>query len=254
MNIQAPPNLSAGALAPLIDAGINDWGGVSPVTPDHVNPEAPWPHLEVLERATKAAGKELVERLAIYPAYARSAHAWVDPSLQTRLLHNVDADGWPRTDEWSPGNRQAHCRASRRRSPHRHRGKSHRSCSRVGAGVPLSEQHIVATVSRRGDEFAAVCAAADALRREASGDVVSYVVIPQHQLHQRLLLQVSVLCVLEGQAQREPARPAVHAVDCDEIARRAREAWDRGATEVCMQGGIHPSYTGETYLDICARG
>ena len=71
MNIQAPPNLSAGALAPLIDAGINDWGGVSPVTPDHVNPEAPWPHLKVLERATKAAGKELVERLAIYPAYAQ---------------------------------------------------------------------------------------------------------------------------------------------------------------------------------------
>ena len=103
MNIQAPPNLSAGALAPLIDAGINDWGGVSPVTPDHVNPEAPWPHLKVLERATKAAGKELVERLAIYPAYARSAHAWVDKSLQTSLLHKVDADGWPRTDEWSPG-------------------------------------------------------------------------------------------------------------------------------------------------------
>ena len=68
MNIQAPPNLSPGALRRLIEAGINDWGGVSPVTPDHVNPEAPWPHLKVLERATNAAGKELVERLAIYPS------------------------------------------------------------------------------------------------------------------------------------------------------------------------------------------
>src|SRR5229473_3871819 len=103
MNIQAPPNLSPGALRRLIEAGINDWGGVSPVTPDHVNPEAPWPHLKMLERATNAAGKQLVERLAIYPAFARRPDTWVDPSLRTALLHRIDADGWPRTDEWSPG-------------------------------------------------------------------------------------------------------------------------------------------------------
>src|SRR5439155_18960857 len=67
MNIQAPPNLRPDGLAQLIKAGINDWGGVSPVTPDHVNPEAPWPHLADLERATEIAGRTLVERLAIYP-------------------------------------------------------------------------------------------------------------------------------------------------------------------------------------------
>jgi FO synthase len=82
MNIQAPPNLNPDALPRLIDAGINDWGGVSPVTPDHVNPEAPWPHLPALERATNAAGKQLVERLAIYPAFARRADGWVDPALR----------------------------------------------------------------------------------------------------------------------------------------------------------------------------
>jgi len=103
MNIQAPPNLSPGALRRLLDAGINDWGGVSPVTPDHVNPEAPWPHLRMLERATSAAGKQLVERLAIYPAFARRAENWVDPALRPMLLHRIDADGWPRTDAWSPG-------------------------------------------------------------------------------------------------------------------------------------------------------
>src|SRR2546429_578917 len=103
MNIQAPPNLSPGALRRLVEAGINDWGGVSPVTPDHVNPEAPWPDLDALERATNAAGKQLVERLAIYPAFARRPNTWVDPALQTSLLRRIDGDGWPRTDGWSPG-------------------------------------------------------------------------------------------------------------------------------------------------------
>src|ERR1700737_585762 len=103
MNIQAPPNLSPGALRRLIDAGINDWGGVSPVTPDHVNPEAPWPQLEMLERSTHAAGKQLLERLAIYPAFARRADTWVDPALRTLLLDRIDADGGPRTDDRPPG-------------------------------------------------------------------------------------------------------------------------------------------------------
>jgi FO synthase len=85
MNIQAPPNLNPGALAQLIDAGINDWGGVSPVTPDHVNPEAPWPHVSGLAAATRDAGKTLVERLALYPAYARDMARWVDPALQRAL-------------------------------------------------------------------------------------------------------------------------------------------------------------------------
>src|SRR5262249_61909517 len=86
MNIQAPPNLNPGVLPRLIYAGINDWGGVSPVSPDHVNPEAPWPHLDALARATNAAGKQLVERLAIYPAFARQADTWVDPPLRTSPL------------------------------------------------------------------------------------------------------------------------------------------------------------------------
>ena len=103
MNIQAPPNLSPGVLGQLIDAGINDWGGVSPVTPDHVNPEAPWPQLDILAHVTETAGKTLVERLAIYPAYVRQMERWVDPGLRTALLHRIDSDGFPRTDGWSPG-------------------------------------------------------------------------------------------------------------------------------------------------------
>ena len=81
MNIQAPPNLSGGPLADMIAAGINDWGGVSPVTPDHVNPEKPWPALDALARRTAEAGKVLVERLAVYPPYIRDAETWLDASL-----------------------------------------------------------------------------------------------------------------------------------------------------------------------------
>ncbi len=86
MNIQAPPNLMPDALEAMIAAGINDWGGVSPVTPDHVNPEAPWPALDLLARRTAAAGKLLVERLAIYPAYAQDPVRWLDPKLRTPVL------------------------------------------------------------------------------------------------------------------------------------------------------------------------
>src|SRR6185437_307408 len=103
MNIQAPPNLSPGALGSLIAAGINDWGGVSPVTPDHVNPEAPWPELAALDAATAAAGKVLVERLAIYPAYARAPERWLDPGLRTAVLRALDSDGFARAERWSPG-------------------------------------------------------------------------------------------------------------------------------------------------------
>ena len=250
MNIQAPPNLSAGALAPLIDAGINDWGGVSPVTPDHVNPEAPWPHLKVLERATKAAGKELVERLAIYPAYARSAHAWVDKSLQTSLLHKVDADGWPRTDEWSPGMAGALPRVAPQAatSPSRQIASI---LSRVGAGVPLNEQDLVRLFRARGDEFSEVCAAADALRREASGDVISYVVCRNINYTNVCYFKCQFCAFSKGKLS-ENLRGRPYTLSMDEIARRAREAWDRGATEVCMQGGIEPSFTGQTYLEICA--
>src|SRR5205823_6557531 len=96
MNIQAPPNLMPDALEAMIAAGINDWGGVSPVTPDHVNPEAPWPALDLLAKRTSGAGKLLVERLAIYPAYAQDPARWLDPALRTPGLRAVDGQGFAR--------------------------------------------------------------------------------------------------------------------------------------------------------------
>ena len=104
MSIQAPPNLSAPESLPrLVAAGINDWGGVSPVTPDHVNPEAPWPEIEALERGTRAADRWLVERLAIVPAFARQPERWLDPGLRTAVLRRIDATGYLREPEWISG-------------------------------------------------------------------------------------------------------------------------------------------------------
>lgn len=103
MSIQAPPNLSPGVLPKLIDAGINDWRGVSPITPDFVNPEAPWPHVEKLSRESALAGKSLQQRLTIYPQYALKGEQWLDPQLQTPILQMIDSEGYARTDNWVPG-------------------------------------------------------------------------------------------------------------------------------------------------------
>ena len=99
-NIQAPPNLSAEDYPRLLQAGLNDWGGVSPVTPDHVNPEAPWPHLAALAERTEAAGHRLVERLALYPEYCADLPRWVNGDLAPRVLQAVDSTGFARTDDW----------------------------------------------------------------------------------------------------------------------------------------------------------
>ncbi|MBI4193806.1 MAG: 7,8-didemethyl-8-hydroxy-5-deazariboflavin synthase CofG, partial [Betaproteobacteria bacterium] len=180
MNIQAPPNLSPRSLSQLISAGINDWGGVSPLTPDHVNPEAPWPHLDALAQATADAGKELVERLAIYPAYAREMDRWVDVGLHKPLLDRIDSEGYPRTDSWSPGTQHvppaadvASTIAPRHAAPG---GEVEQIMARARRGGTLHEAEIVQLFRVRGKDFSAVCGAADELREEMNGSIVSYVV------------------------------------------------------------------------------
>ena len=251
MNIQAPPNLSQVALGRLVEAGINDWGGVSPVTPDHVNPEAPWPHLRLLERATKAAGKQLIERLAIYPAYVHAAQTWVDPAMRTVLLQCTDADGWSRTDDWSPGTTAPlPPDAQRLASPVIATGDFSPILERAAAGRALAEADIVRLFQARGDEFAAVCAAADALRQQACGEVVSYVVT-RNINYTNICSFKCQFCAFSKGKMSENLRGRPYNLSLDEVAQRAEEAWERGATEVCMQGGIHPDFTGNTYLDIC---
>ena len=254
MNIQAPPNLSPGSLRSLIEAGINDWGGVSPVTPDHVNPEAPWPQLTMLEDATKSAGKDLVERLAIYPAYVRQMERWVDPGLRTALLRRVDSDGFPRTDGWSPGTTDAPpmsavtlTGAFGRATP---RSDLSAILMKARRGETLREGEIVELFRARGNDFSAVCAAADEMRERMNGDIVSYVVNRNINYTNICGYRCQFCAFAKGKAS-ENLRGKPYDLPLEEIQRRTREAWERGATEVCMQGGIHPAYTGATYLDIC---
>jgi FO synthase len=270
MNIQAPPNLNPGGLAEMIDAGINDWGGVSPVTPDHVNPEAPWPALDHLARETAAAGKLLVERLAVYPSYTRDLDHWVDPALRSAVLRAIDAQGLARPDEWVAGSgteppfahaphpsplpaapgRGNHSPSPRLRGEGRGEGQLASILDRAVAGEALGEAEIVQLFAARGTEFEAVCQAADDLRRRVNGDVVSYVVTRNINYTNVCYFRCQFCAFSKGKLS-ENLRGRPYDLDLPEITRRVEEAWDRGATEVCLQGGIHPEYTGATYLGVC---
>jgi len=247
MNLQAPPNLAAGALARLVAAGINDWGGVSPVTPDHVNPERPWPALDALARDTEAAGKELVQRLAIYPAYAREAERWLARELRTPVLRASDSEGFARADAWMPG---AGLDALPPRAPSPRRSVVGPLVDRALAGRGLREDEIVALFTARGADFAAVCGSADALRAATCGDAVSYVVT-RNINYTNICSYRCRFCAFSKGKLSDNLRGRPYDLSLDEIARRAVEAWQRGATEVCLQGGIHPDYTGATYLAVC---
>ena len=171
MNLQTPPNLNDGSLAQLIAAGINDWGGVSPVTPDFVNPEKPWPHLEDLARQTAAAGKLLVERLPLYPAHTRDLAAWQAPAMATAVRRAMDSDGLARRDAWSPGMGEpptfGTVREGWQTAPPPPTRELTTLIARAVRGERLDEAEIARLFRARGAEFSAVCEAADQLRRSA---------------------------------------------------------------------------------------
>ncbi|HCU89275.1 MAG TPA: 7,8-didemethyl-8-hydroxy-5-deazariboflavin synthase [Gammaproteobacteria bacterium] len=252
MSIQAPPNLSPGALSKLIKAGINDWGGVSPVTPDFVNPEAPWPELDLLGRETANAGKHLHERLTVYPRYALEPIRWVDEKFHTPILQLIDAVGYPRIDSWSPGDTELppdKIVQSVRSVPKLVSADVQTIIDRAWAGVDLELKEIERLFNAHGDDFSAVCQAADQLRFAHNGDEVTYVV-NRNINYTNVCYFKCQFCAFSKGKLSENLRGKPYDLSKDEIQRRVREAWDRGATEVCMQGGIHPQYTGQTYLSI----
>ncbi len=250
MNIQAPPNLSPGGLRKLIGAGINDWGGVSPVTPDHVNPEAPWPHLDALAQQTAAVGKVLVARLAAYPSYLADPERWFDNAFQVPIRRAIDSEYFARTDGWLPGAQSALPRPNP--VPGSASPEIRGILDRAVEGARLTEREIVRLFQARGHEFDAVCDAADQLRRRVNGKVVTYVVNRNINYTNVCYFRCQFCAFSKGKLS-ENLRGKPYLLDLDEIQRRSEEAWARGATEVCMQGGIHPDYTGETYLEICRR-
>jgi FO synthase len=248
VHVQAPPNLSPGVYEKLINAGIDDWGGVSPVTPDHVNPEAPWPQIEALGQRTAAMGKVLVQRLPVYPSYAFAADRWCAPGIATRVRRAIDADGWAREDDWAPGLTVL----PKPRTPMLERADRavERIVSRAVSGERLNEPEIVRLFAARDADYEHVITAADALRQSVSGDVVRYVV-NRNINYTNICYYRCRFCAFSKGKTHEELRGAPYDLALDEVVRRSQEAWDRGATEVCLQGGIHPDYTGETYLGVC---
>jgi FO synthase len=254
VHIQAPPNLSD-ELAPLLAAGIDDWGGVSPITADHVNPERAWPALETLRAATEDAGHVLAARLTIYPSFAHDPGTWLDPNLRFPVLDVSDAEGLARDAPWcsggevSPpplvggGGRADSSRARQRGGP----------VAEVLDGVALGQEvghnEIVTLFSARGPEVRMVADVADDLRRDVVGDDVTFV-------HNRNINYTNVctfkcrFCAFSKGPLSLNLRGAPYLLELEEITRRVAEAEAEGATEVCLQGGIHPDFDGDYYIHV----
>jgi len=251
MSIQCPPNLNGGHLAEIVAAGINDWGGVSPLTPDYVNPEAPWPEIETLSAATAACGKTLVPRLTIYPEYLADAARWLDAGMRPRVLDIADGQGLAREDAWVSGRSQE--LPAGFASFHRSAGASEVELLAeeiiAGGAEGLGVSQIAALFAARGRDFHAVCAAADRVRADASGDVATYVV-NRNINYTNICGYRCTFCAFSKGTRKHEGAEKPYLLDLADIGRRVSEARSRGASEVCLQGGIHPDFTGETYLGI----
>jgi len=187
-------------------------------------------------------------------AALRPRACWLDPGLAIAVLRRIDADGFARMDDWSPGADspvpERECRLIAAPRPAALEGDLAGTLACAQRGETLAEAEIVRLFSARGPEFGAVCAAADELRQDVNGDRVSYVV-NRNINYTNVCYYRCQFCAFSKGKLSENLRGRPYALDLDEIMRRTREAWARGASEVCMQGGIHPEYTGATYLDIC---
>jgi FO synthase len=236
-HVQAPPNLAYDDFPRLLDAGIDDWGGVSPVTIDHVNPEAPWPEIERLAEATRGRRLELVARLAVYPEYAGELDRWVDPAVASYVRRAADAAGLARDDDWAPGEPGPVPFVRRDALP-------------LGlTSEDLGEDELTRLLSARGEELHRILESADTLRRHVNGDEVTYVVTRNIQYTNVCYFRCGFCAFSKGKLAANLRGPA-YLVPLREIVRRSQEAWERGATEVCLQGGIHPAFTGDYYADV----
>jgi FO synthase len=238
VHVQAPPNLAQHDFPLLLDAGIDDWGGVSPVTIDHVNPEAPWPDVERLRDACRSRGLELAARLPLYPEHVADLDRWADRAVAPAIRRAADAHGLAREDRWAPGEPGVvPFVVGRDPAP------------LELAGMELGEAELVRLFASRGLERERVLAAADRLRRETCGDAVTYVVTRNIQYTNVCYFRCGFCAFSKGKLAANLRGPA-YLVPEEEILRRVREAWERGATEVCLQGGIHPAFTGDYYAGV----
>ena len=246
VRLQAPPNL-ADDFGLLLDAGIDDWGGVSPVTADHVNPERPWPELERLREVTEARGFELAPRLTVHPGFVageRWLHPWVAPAVRRR----ADAEGLARDSAWCAGAEAAP--PVLLPSLPRARGRVAEVLDGVQDGQEVGVDEIAALFSARGREVAAVAEMADDLRRRIVGDTITWV-FNRNINYTNVCTFRCRFCAFSKGPLSLNLRGNPYLLELDEICARVAEAAEMGATEVCLQGGIHPSFDGDYYVEVC---
>jgi len=250
MHVQAPPNLTdAAGLGDLVAAGIDDWGGVSPLTADHVNPERPWPALDLLRGATEAAGKTLAPRLTVYPEYVQDPEQWLDPAVRFAVLCANDLEGLARDDDWASGGDAPPRTLLPPPTPARAGGPVGEVLDGVRRGEEVGVDEIVTLLGARGPEVAAVCGVADDLRREISGDVVTFV-RNRNINYTNICTFKCRFCAFSKGPLSLNLRGDPYLLGVEEIQARVVEAVECGATEVCLQGGIHPDFDGDYYLDV----
>jgi FO synthase len=258
IHLQAPPNLTED-FATLLDAGIDDWGGVSPVTADHVNPERAWPALDRLREVTERHGQVLAPRLAVHPEWANPR--FVADELRFAVLDHSDAESLARDSAWCSGGELAPplllavdrvlggavppVGPGRRRSA----GAVREVLSGALSGQELGEDEIVTLFAARGPEVVAVAEAADELRRAAVGDVVTFVANRNINYTNVCTFKCRFCAFSKGPLSLN-LRGSPYLLEIEEITRRVVEAEQQGATEVCLQGGIHPSFDGDYYLEV----
>jgi FO synthase len=249
IHLQAPPNLSDD-FGRLLDAGIDDWGGVSPVTPDHVNPERPWPAIDRLREATEARGFSLAPRLTIYPEFAKRPHRWLADAMRFAVLDRSDAEALGREpgESWYSGADDA--------PPALIPAPVARAGGAVGevlAGVLMGQEvgidEIVTLFSARGPEVAAVAQVADELRQQTVGDVVTWVANRNINYTNVCTFKCKFCAFSKGPLSLN-LRGTPYLLELSDITERVVEAEAKGATEVCLQGGIHPSFDGDYYLEV----
>ena len=260
IHLQAPPNLTED-FGQLIDAGIDDWGGVSPITADHVNPERPWPELELLRHVTEAAGRTLAPRMTIYPKFASDPQKWLAAEIRFSVLDNSDAEhlardndrGWysgapkPPPDLLPPAEITPPDFVPAFAPPPK--TPVAEVLEGVRMGQEAGEDEIVTLFSARGPEVRAVAEAADELRREIAGEEVTWV-FNRNINYTNVCTFKCRFCGFSKGPLSLNLRGDPYLLTLDDIADRAAEAAAMGATEVCLQGGIHPDFDGDYYIDV----
>lgn len=277
VHVQAPPNLSD-RFADLLAAGIDDFGGVSPVTADHVNPERPWPHLDRLREACERAGFTLAPRLTVYPEVVHHPDRWLDPDLRFPVMDRSDAEGLARDDPGAVfpekaefvaqgddgadvvlvGDRSTQWYSGAPVSPvvlvdgvaRSVAGPVADVLSGVAAGERVGFDEIVTLFSARGPEVAAVAAAADGLRRSISGDDITYVANRNINYTNVCTFKCRFCGFSKGPLSLN-LRGTPYLLTLEDMQQRVLEAVAEGCTEVCLQGGIHPDFDGDYYIEVC---